>query len=430
MRKTRIIFIVFLFLFIPFPFFAQEIEYPAIPGAPAITATSTFPAYVKYIFNFVVVISGFIALAVMVWGGILHLTSAGDPSQMSEARNKIFAGLLGLVILLSSYLILYTINPQLVGLTLQPVEPDSGIYLKNAAGKKVHVGDTKHKLSITGVTEIEFISPTSSLLAIYLYTGENLKGSEARRINPGAKVTIPSPFATPKSISFLWNRPGVYLCPVTTAETICPSRPIHAPASIPDLSKYDFDNKIRSIQMKPGPNLRYGAILFEKPSYVSEDACPSVYNLNIPDLGATTTGYTLSIIGRDKLSSIIVFTYEPGREISGEVIFYDQSACLPGARSIKVNILDLITGEPFSNHPYDGATWDKKVKSLKINGPGGVLLMTENKWAPPYKTGRCQFFTPKDTDETRCIKNLPREIFHPVRTDKRPAGYLIVPYFH
>lgn len=58
------------------------------------------------------------AFGVSVLGGARHLTSAGDPTKMSDARDQIFSGILGLIILLASYLILTTINPQLVILKL------------------------------------------------------------------------------------------------------------------------------------------------------------------------------------------------------------------------------------------------------------------------------------------------------------------------
>lgn len=121
--KIFIIFfsVVFLFsFFVSFNFaFAQgrqlEIDYPDVPGAPAPkTVTAGLPAYVKYVFNFGIIIFGLIVLGVLVFGGIKYLLSAGKPGELQEAKNQILAAFLGLVFLLSSYLILTTINPQLV----------------------------------------------------------------------------------------------------------------------------------------------------------------------------------------------------------------------------------------------------------------------------------------------------------------------------
>ncbi len=96
--------------------FAQELEvdYPDIPGAGTPTPSTSLPDYVKYIFNFSLIVAGLVAFGALVYGGMRYLTSAGTPAAMSLAKEQIFAGFLSLVILLSSYIILTTINPQLV----------------------------------------------------------------------------------------------------------------------------------------------------------------------------------------------------------------------------------------------------------------------------------------------------------------------------
>ena len=103
-----------------------EIKYPTVPGTTTPTTVETgLPQYVKYIFNFAIWIAGLLAFGVIVLGGIRWLTSAGDPNKLRDAKDQLFAAFLGLIILLSSYLILTTINPQLVlfeALPLRAVE--------------------------------------------------------------------------------------------------------------------------------------------------------------------------------------------------------------------------------------------------------------------------------------------------------------------
>jgi len=92
-----------------------EIEYPEIGGWRPTTIEKAFlPEYVKYIFNFGIAIAGLIAFGSLIYGGFRYITSAGAPTALTEAKDQIFAGVIGLAILLSSYLILTTINPQLV----------------------------------------------------------------------------------------------------------------------------------------------------------------------------------------------------------------------------------------------------------------------------------------------------------------------------
>lgn len=91
-----------------------EIEYPIIHGLKVEATTIPLADYVKYIFYFAIAISGLLAFGALIYGGVRYLTSAGNPAAVADAKDQIFAGILGLIILLSSYLVLNTINPQLV----------------------------------------------------------------------------------------------------------------------------------------------------------------------------------------------------------------------------------------------------------------------------------------------------------------------------
>ena len=105
--------------------FAQkplEITYPEFPGVDIAATKPVLPAYVKYIFNFSIMIAGLIAFGALVYGGFRYLTSAGNPAAISDAKDRIFSAFLGLIILLCSYLILVTINSQLTMLDIVGLE--------------------------------------------------------------------------------------------------------------------------------------------------------------------------------------------------------------------------------------------------------------------------------------------------------------------
>jgi len=127
-RKSKKIIISFLFLLLffisvfslifPLKIFAQdkplEVVYPEIEGFNPETTQTNIAEYVKYIFNFIIVIVGLIAFGALVFGGIRYLTSAGSPEELNKAKKQIKSAFLGVIILLFSYLILITINPQLI----------------------------------------------------------------------------------------------------------------------------------------------------------------------------------------------------------------------------------------------------------------------------------------------------------------------------
>ncbi len=103
--------------------FAQEVEYPEIPGVDTPSIKGGIPNYVKYIFNFAIWASGFIALGVLIYGGFKYLTSVGSPERIQDAKEQISAALLGILILFCSYLILVKINPQLIIFYLPSIPP-------------------------------------------------------------------------------------------------------------------------------------------------------------------------------------------------------------------------------------------------------------------------------------------------------------------
>lgn len=74
------------------------------------------------LYTYIISIAGVIALAALIIGGILYLTSAGDPEKLTKARKQILAAFFGIIILLSSYLILRTINPDLVSFEMPKLE--------------------------------------------------------------------------------------------------------------------------------------------------------------------------------------------------------------------------------------------------------------------------------------------------------------------
>jgi len=89
--------------------------YPVFPGTPDINdpANRTLPGIVAWLYTLIVGISGLAAFVMIVWGGVQYMTSSGDPTKTSDAKEKIRAALLGLLLVLASFLILQVINPEL-----------------------------------------------------------------------------------------------------------------------------------------------------------------------------------------------------------------------------------------------------------------------------------------------------------------------------
>lgn len=71
--------------------------------------------YITAIYKYALGIVGILATVVMMIGGIIWLTAGGSSSRITEAKAWITASLTGLIIALTSYTILYQVNPALLG---------------------------------------------------------------------------------------------------------------------------------------------------------------------------------------------------------------------------------------------------------------------------------------------------------------------------
>ncbi len=81
-----------------------------IPGVD----TSNFLNYLRDIYNFLISIVGILAMAALVYGGFRYLTSVGNPAAVEDAKDIINSAVIGLVLALSSWLILNEINPDIL----------------------------------------------------------------------------------------------------------------------------------------------------------------------------------------------------------------------------------------------------------------------------------------------------------------------------
>lgn len=92
---------------------------------------------IQYFFEWMIVLGGLVAFIAFIWAGILYMTSVGDANKMSEAKKKIRNALLGLILLMLSYLIFYTINPELTRLGRVVEQPVNDIVLKQETQEQI-----------------------------------------------------------------------------------------------------------------------------------------------------------------------------------------------------------------------------------------------------------------------------------------------------
>jgi len=143
--------------------------------------TESIPNYIRRLYQFAIGISGILAVGMMVAGGILYTVSGGSPDKQREGMDMIFSALWGLGLLFGAYIILNTINPQLV-LLKEPGAPQfTGTYVtpytdpaETALGKPWGWCEASKAECATAIQKSS--SPTSTgiscCLAVKLNTGK------------------------------------------------------------------------------------------------------------------------------------------------------------------------------------------------------------------------------------------------------------------
>ena len=292
-----------------------EVKYPG-SGAPTTTNTP-LSVYLEYIFHYSMIIAGVIALGVFVVGGVRYLISAGNPAVIDDARDQIFSGFLGLVILLSSYLLLNTINPDLVNIKEPTLEVTCLSYCDKPSSKwpsncKDFCGDLNNPFKNPG---------------IYLLTKNYKKGD--------------------KCVNYAGRKGN---CLFTNG-------------NISDLQ--EFDGKINKISCVNPDFYNNWAILFEGSNYTGQ--------CRIFPFQKTGKNKPTLVSGGDdwgkvnKPSSVIVFKHS-NRPTFCTATLYTK----PNYQGDSITI-----GKMYNNPQNLPNKFDNNVRSIKIHGHGIVILFKD-----------------------------------------------------
>ena len=74
--------------------------------------------YISLAYRYVLSIGSILAVVVIIASGIIYLTAGGNPSRIGQAKEYIGGAVVGVILLFTSYLILNTLNPDLVRLKM------------------------------------------------------------------------------------------------------------------------------------------------------------------------------------------------------------------------------------------------------------------------------------------------------------------------
>ena len=116
------------------------VPYPEISGQ-TITANTKLPDYILYLFNTGMSIGFFSVVISLTIAGVMYFLSPVKPDLLANAKDRISGAISGLLILILTYLIITTINPQLNIFTLTPL-PDSNPSMFCNNNRQCAVGET------------------------------------------------------------------------------------------------------------------------------------------------------------------------------------------------------------------------------------------------------------------------------------------------
>ncbi|MFH1207165.1 MAG: pilin [Patescibacteria group bacterium] len=79
--------------------------------------------FIADMYRYLAGIAGILAVVMMIYGGIKYTVSFGNPSKLQDARDTISSAMIGLALVLGSYVILNFINPKITSLKVPGLQP-------------------------------------------------------------------------------------------------------------------------------------------------------------------------------------------------------------------------------------------------------------------------------------------------------------------
>jgi len=105
--------------------YTPEVEIPGFAGEVKVDS-SLLGNYISVLYQYLLYVAGVLAVIVIMVGGFQWITAGGNQSKIGEAKERVMSAIIGLFLALGSYLLLFTINPDLIkihDLNMPNIEP-------------------------------------------------------------------------------------------------------------------------------------------------------------------------------------------------------------------------------------------------------------------------------------------------------------------
>lgn len=99
---------------------ASAQNYVPLENVPGLTINEPvgLSSYLAAIYKIGIILAAVLAVLMIVIGGIQYMLAGGNPGKLGDAKDTIWQAILGLLLVLGSWLILSTINPDLLNMEI------------------------------------------------------------------------------------------------------------------------------------------------------------------------------------------------------------------------------------------------------------------------------------------------------------------------
>lgn len=189
--------------------FTFNVPLPGLPESMVIDST-VLPKYVVWVYKFVLGMTGLLAVFMITIGAITWIFAGGNSASVNKAKQYITGSVMGILLALSSFSILYIINPQLINNEMP----------KLGAVEKVDLGgDTNDGIS-DGSLPSGIICPKSGGIDKVKEIASSFKGKMTYRLGGKGSSTGNPPYPNDSKICEN-GRPCKEFCPANSTCLDC-----------------------------------------------------------------------------------------------------------------------------------------------------------------------------------------------------------------
>lgn len=387
---------------------ALEIKYPRVPGLPDINQNSPdINAFIGYFFGLGIYIAGILALISFTVGAIGLIVSVDNAEATSNAKDRMKGAILGLILTVTSFIIIKTINPTLVKPVLTPLSGTAGVFYYNESTKQEKAASDKEPNVANRPKGFDSLfydcsgnssKGTGPALLIWEFPKPDLEpgngdlsGVKVVKKQCGDKENISSL----GSFKTAFETPGVYFCLGGCAGGMCSGYMSGAINIMQNNIGAPFAGKIKGVKFVNDQNTSYGAIFHQATALSKGGGCTLPITTqgglcqNVPNPAFTFSADIFNINTPNPVSSgdgVSFFseTFGPDRGVTAGVYQVKNTSINPIFSTQSANMrfdYTNITKQPDS-YKNTYVTFPDRPKSIDIKGSYVVALYSGNSNAP------------------------------------------------